>query len=91
MANICRHCFVSGLVQGVFFRQHTQDRAIELGVTGWVKNIPDGRVEALLCGEEKSVHNMLEWLHQGSPSAEVSGVEVLEHPLEQHSFFDILR
>jgi acylphosphatase len=75
---ICRRCLVSGKVQGVFYRASAAERARVLGVTGHAKNLPDGRVEVLACGEEAKVEELIEWLRQGPPTAKVSGVEVEE-------------
>ncbi|MFH1588440.1 MAG: acylphosphatase [Candidatus Diapherotrites archaeon] len=69
------HGFVSGSVQGVFFRLHTTQKANELGLTGWVKNLPDGRVEFLAEGKEEKLNELISFLHKGSPSAEVHKVE----------------
>lgn len=70
------HAFVSGRVQGVFFRAATQRRARELGLVGWVRNTGDGRVEVLLEGEEGAVREALVFLRQGPPHARVDDVEV---------------
>jgi len=70
------HVYVSGRVQGVFFRATTRREARKRGVTGWVKNLPDGRVEAVFEGDEGSVEEMVEFCHQGSPSASVEDVDV---------------
>jgi len=70
------HVFISGLVQGVFFRQETRKRAERLGVAGWVRNLPDGRVEAMFEGEQDSVEKMLEFCKRGPPGAEVQDTEV---------------
>ena len=59
---VCRRCLVSGKVQGVFYRASTAERARELGVTGYAKNLPDGRVEVLACGDEAAVQQLLDWL-----------------------------
>jgi acylphosphatase len=72
---VCKRCFVSGRVQGVFYRASAAERAQELGVTGYARNLADGRVEVLACGEEESVGEFCEWLSKGPPSARVSGVE----------------
>jgi acylphosphatase len=69
------HVFVTGKVQGVFFRANTRDTARERGVDGWVKNLDDGRVEAVFEGDEETVEAMVEWCHTGSPQARVEGVE----------------
>ena len=67
---------VSGRVQGVFFRQNTLNKAKELGVLGWVKNLPDGRVEAVLEGEKEKVERMVDWVKKGPASASVEKVEI---------------
>ena len=70
------HVFVSGLVQGVFFRSNTKRMADYLGVKGGVRNLPDGRVEAVFEGERGAVAKLIEWCHKGPPDAEVEDVEV---------------
>jgi acylphosphatase len=72
---IARRCRVSGRVQGVFYRASTRARAQALGVTGHARNLPDGSVEVLVCGEPAAVEALCEWLWQGPPAAEVTGVE----------------
>jgi acylphosphatase len=67
---------VAGVVQGVFFRASTQDTAVSLGLDGWVRNLPDGRVEAVFEGERSSVDAAIAWVHQGPPRAIVESVEV---------------
>ena len=71
----CRRCYVSGKVQGVFFRAATQQKAFELGVTGYAKNLRDGRVEVLACGAQEAVDQLASWLWEGSPPAQVDNVE----------------
>jgi acylphosphatase len=80
---------VTGRVQGVFFRGWTQQQANELGVTGWVRNCPDGNVEAHLAGEEKAVLQLIERLHDGPPSAAVSRVDVTDCDLEPIDRFEV--
>ena len=70
------HVYVTGTVQGVFFRATTRDRAREIGVDGWVKNLDDGRVEAVFEGAEDSVESMIEFCHEGSSRADVTDVEI---------------
>ncbi|WP_266077418.1 acylphosphatase [Haladaptatus caseinilyticus] len=70
------HVFVSGNVQGVYYRANTRDTARELDVDGWVQNLSDGRVEAVFEGSEEAVDEMVDWCHTGSPAANVDGVEV---------------
>jgi acylphosphatase len=73
----------------VYFRRYTYERAIQLGVTGWVKNLADGRVEVFICGEQVQVEALRDWLWEGSPAAKVSGVEVRESPLEDYAEFEV--
>ena len=70
------HVYVSGDVQGVFFRDSTRQKAHQLGLSGWVKNLPDGRVEALFEGPSQEVREMVRWCEQGPPHAAVENVEV---------------
>jgi len=69
------HAIVHGNVQGVFFRANTQRKANELGLVGWVKNLPGSRVEVVAEGERKSLDQLLLWLHKGPPSATVDKVD----------------
>ena len=73
---IFRRCLVSGRVQGVFYRASTAERARALGITGYAKNLPDGRVEVLACGEAAAVEELCAWLWQGPPAAKVEAVAV---------------
>ena len=79
----CRLCTVSGRVQGVFFRASAREKALELGVTGYAANLPDGRVEVLVCGREEAVRAMADWLQEGPPMAQVSAVHCREHEPEE--------
>jgi acylphosphatase len=67
---------VSGSVQGVFFRTETRDRARSLGIAGWVRNVPDGTVEAAFEGDDERVDSMVEWCRRGPQGARVDHVEV---------------
>lgn len=69
---------ISGRVQGVFFRAYTRETAMALNLTGWVRNLSDGRVEAVFEGEDGKVDAMLEWCKQGPPYAVVRDVEIIE-------------
>lgn len=81
------HVFVSGKVQGVYYRANTRDTARERGVDGWVKNLDDGRVEAVFEGPKEAVDEMVEWCHTGSPAARVEGVDVdYEEPQGEDGF-----
>ncbi|MGH8293387.1 MAG: acylphosphatase [Gammaproteobacteria bacterium] len=75
---VCKHCFVSGRVQGVFYRASTGQRARELKVTGYARNLADGRVEVLACGELAAVDALCDWLWHGPQAAKVSEVVVRE-------------
>lgn len=76
MVNIRLKVFVSGRVQGVFFRQSTQLQAQSLGIKGWARNLPDGRVEAVFEGEESAVKKLVEYCRHGPLAATVENVEV---------------
>jgi acylphosphatase len=78
--NIRAHVFVTGRVQGVFFRSETRSTAQQYRLTGWVKNLPDGRVEAVFEGEEEDVEKAVQWCRQGPPSAVVTKVAVTKEP-----------
>jgi acylphosphatase len=71
---------VHGRVQGVAFRHHTVRRALELGVTGWVRNLADGSVEGLFEGEESAVNALVDWCRQGPPAALVERVDICKEP-----------
>ena len=70
------HVFVSGRVQGIFFRNETQDEALRRNISGWVRNLPDGRVEAIFEGEKDRVDSLIEFFRRGPPGARVTGVDV---------------
>ena len=70
------HVFVSGNVQGVYFRQNTKQVATRHKVVGWVRNMPDGRVEAIFEGDEVAVNEVIKWCHIGPPKASVQDVDV---------------
>lgn len=74
--NVRAHVLVSGMVQGVFFRASTREAAIERGVAGWVRNLPDGSVEAVFEGPRAAVENAVGWIRVGPPRAVVESVEV---------------
>lgn len=72
----CRHYWVSGRVQRVSYRATTEAKAAELGLTGWVRNLADGRVEAVACGAPSALDAFEIWLWQGPRRAEVTQVEI---------------
>ena len=85
------HVFVTGRVQGVYYRATTRDAARERGVDGWVRNLDDGRVEAVFEGPRDRVEEMVERCHEGSPAANVEDVEVEYGEPEGEEGFEIRR
>ena len=82
--------FVKGKVQGVFFRQALKVKAKQNNVFGWVKNLIDGRVEAVLEGDEENINNLVEWCHGGPANARVEDVEIKnEQFTSEFSEFDV--
>jgi acylphosphatase len=79
----CIRCLVSGRVQGVFFRASTRERAQALGLTGWARNLPDGRVEVLACGDQESLDEFRAWLREGPSQAQVEGIEEEQRPVDE--------
>jgi acylphosphatase len=90
MANVCIHYYVVGKVQGVWFRAATEEQANRLGIVGWVRNLPDGRVEVVACGKEENVARFQAWLKKGPEAARVDDLisEIL--PWREHQQFDII-
>ena len=72
------HAFASGLVQGVWYRKSTLTEASRLGLTGWVRNLPDTRVEFVAEGAPEDVERLLHWARRGPPDARVDDLEVME-------------
>ena len=85
----CMHCFISGRVQGVFFRASTQQQAEQLNLVGYARNLPDGSVEVMACGELQALETLEVWLHQGPELAEVVGVVSEKAPAHEFSDFSI--
>lgn len=85
----CVHAFVSGTVQGVWFRRFTQQQANALAVTGWAKNLSDGRVEIMLAGSAAAIEQMLVVLEQGPPMAQVSQLQTQQVALQSFTGFVI--
>jgi len=85
------HIFVKGKVQGVYFRQGMKDIAEKNNVIGWVRNLQDKRVEAVLEGKDTDVNSVMEWSHTGPPNAIVDYVEIIiENYKGEFSKFEIL-
>lgn len=82
---------VSGKVQGVYYRQYTKEKAIELGLSGRVKNLRDGTIHIIATGIKEQLNELIEWCKKGPPSAIVTGVEVAVTSLQQFEHFSIVR
>ncbi|HVP32399.1 MAG TPA: acylphosphatase [Steroidobacteraceae bacterium] len=78
---ICKRCVVGGRVQGVYYRASAARRAQELGIRGHARNLPDGRVEVLACGEHAAVQAFVGWLWIGSSACKVTSVEASDAPV----------
>ncbi len=85
------HVFVSGFVQGVGYRHFVKNKALELNLRGWVKNLSDSRVEAVFVGDEKSLDKMIEFLKKGPFLAEVKSIETEDLPDQEFEDFDIIK
>ena len=86
---LCRRYLVSGRVQGVSYRANAERAAQRIGVRGWVRNLDDGRVEALAVGSAEELAEFYAWLRRGPRFAEVTDVEVFEEPAQVHADFVI--
>lgn len=86
------HLVIAGRVQGVWFRQSTAERARGLGLVGWVRNLPDGRVEAIAEGSREALDQLVAFCHEGPPMARVDAVEIAWHePTGQFAAFEVTR
>ncbi len=84
------HLYIEGIVQGVFFRAFTRDVARRFALTGWVKNLPDGRVEAVFEGEEQDIQEAIKECYKGPPAAVVRHIDVKwEEPTGEFEDFEI--
>lgn len=86
---ICKRCAVKGRVQGVWYRDTTRRKALELGVRGSATNLPDGTVEVIACGEPDAVEALCEWLWTGSEMSQVSDVACIRIESQIHAAFSI--
>lgn len=86
----CVHCVISGKVQGVWFRANTQKKAQELGVTGWVRNLPDGCVEVKAAAEVETLKQFIVWLEQGPELAKVEEVTIKYIAYEEFKGFAVI-
>lgn len=86
-STVRRRILVAGRVQGVWFRESCRDRALAAGVTGWVRNLDDGRVEVVLEGPPAAVDEVIAWCREGPPRARVERVDVMEEqPVGERGF-----
>ena len=84
------HIIITGLVQGVYYRVTTKQKADSLGLSGWVKILPDGNVEVIVEGNKEEIEQLIDWCRQGPPGAKVDGVEVKWSPCRnEYQGFDI--
>lgn len=81
--------YISGKVQGVWFRANTRKKALLLGLSGTVENLPDGRVRIVVSGEEEELSVFTSWCHKGEPPAEVEKVEINKKPDQKMDGFSI--
>lgn len=86
----CMHLIVSGRVQGVFFRDNTRRKAIELGLKGYAKNLPDGNVEVVAEGNEYKLKQFIEFIRKGPGIADVTGIEIRHKKPENFKSFEVL-
>lgn len=91
MTTLARHALISGRVQGVYYRESTRQEAQRLGVTGWVRNLADGRVECHLEGSAEALAELESWLWQGPAAAQVTGVALEEGAPEDFPDFQVRR
>ncbi len=91
ISRICQQALITGRVQGVGYRFTTQEQALTLGLVGWVRNRPDGRVEAMVEGDRAQVERLMQWFHNGPVTAKVEAVVIEEQPLQYFKQFEIRR
>ncbi len=90
MPNARAHLYIEGLVQGVFYRAFTRDVAARLGLKGWVRNLPDGRVEAVFEGEKADIEKVIAECYKGPPAAKVTNIDITWEPYKaEFNGFDI--
>jgi len=80
---------ISGQVQGVYFRASSQQKAIDYGLSGYARNLADGDVEVLVCGEQENVDKMLKWLSHGPEQANVENIQQKQVQWQEHNHFSI--
>ena len=88
---ICKRIIITGRVQGVYFRASAREKALALGITGTVRNLPDGSVEVVACGTAEQVRDMIAWCHEGPRGARVDEVSVNDREMEVFEGFRVVR
>ncbi|MEP6513069.1 MAG: acylphosphatase [Parafilimonas sp.] len=91
IAMLARHIIVKGQVQGVFFRKYTKQKAQQLNIKGWVRNLPDDSVEIIAQGDKKNLQQFIEWCKRGPSNASVTDVIAEEISAESFREFSILK
>lgn len=86
---LCMRYVITGRVQGVWFRASAQEEANKLGIMGWARNLPDGSVEVLACGEKDKLLQLYDWLKQGPDLATVDNVVYEELPWKEYDRFAV--
>lgn len=90
MAKQCVKIRVEGRVQGVFFRKHTQQQALQLGLTGYAKNLSDGAVDVVACGDEAALSQLITYVRQGPPGSQVVSSDSIVRDYQSFCGFEIL-
>ncbi len=88
---LCQHYLISGRVQGVWYRASAGKAAKRLGLTGWVRNLSDGRVELMVCGTEEELKQLTDWLWKGPPLAKVKDIEITPQTSQTFADFSVRR
>ncbi len=88
---ITKHILITGKVQGVFFRKYTKQHALKTNIKGWVKNLPDGRVEIMAQANEKDLSSFIDYCSRGPSNATVQQVHIIDLEAEPFNEFQILR
>lgn len=90
MRNLRAHLYIEGVVQGVFFRAFVMELALRLGLKGWVRNLPDGRVEAVFEGKGEDIEKAIVECYKGPPAAHVTNIDVTREPYKgEFTVFEI--
>ncbi len=91
MAKVHKQITIQGRVQGVFFRASTKEMADKLGIAGQVRNLPDGSVWIAAESEESAMESFIAWCRQGPPRAQVTGLRLIDAPIQHYKGFEVVR